>query len=89
MARCQHAGGGLGSLEDILAQSELGLVPETTPLPSSALLVPGAMLGIGHVALSCGHVSTQSDCHITRQGPQVWSVLIGEPGCRQISSLMP
>lgn len=84
MARCQHAGGGLGSLEDILAQSELGLVPETTPLPSSVLLVPGGML-----ALSCGHASTQSDCHITRQGPQVWSVLIGEPGCRQISSLMP
>lgn len=88
-AGCQRAGGGSGSLEDTLAQSELGLVPETTRLPSSVLLVPGAMLGVGHAAVSCGHASTESDCHVTRQGPQVQSVSIGEPSCGQMSSLMP
>lgn len=82
-------GGGSGSLEDTLAQSGLGFVPETAHLPSSALLVPGALLGAGHAAVSCRHVSTESDCHITRQGPQVWSGSIGEPSCRQMSSLMP
>lgn len=71
-------GGGSGSLEDTLAQSELGSAPETTHWLSSALLVPGATLGTGHAAASRGHVSTARDCHITRRGPQVCSALAGD-----------
>lgn len=88
-AGCQCAGGVSGSLEDTLAQSGLGFVPETAHLPSSALLVPGTLLGAGHAVVSCRHASTESDCHTTRQGPQVWSGSIGEPSCGQMSSLMP